>query len=77
MTIRKIIPFITALIATFIFYLIMDSLKIREDFKYKILIESNIYRTNSFKKDSNGCIEFFNYNKKIIVCGNYSIIENK
>lgn len=58
---------------------------IQKSYKYTIQTESGNYRTNSYEKVDDTCIEFRNQcgcggkskGSKIRVCGNYSVISNR
>lgn len=59
--------------------------KAETKYKYTIQTENGVYRTNSYKKVDDTCIEFSNQcgcggkgkGSKIRVCGNYSVIANR
>jgi|688.fasta_scaffold2058616_1 hypothetical protein len=59
--------------------------EVKTKYKYTIRTDHEQYRTNSYEKVDNNCIEFKSQcgcggtgkGSKIRVCGNYSVISNK
>lgn len=57
---------------------------VQKSYKYTIITENGLYRTNSFEKIDGGCVEFRNQcgcggkskGTKVRVCGNYSVETN-
>lgn len=45
-------------------------------YKYRIRQGDVIYYTDEITKTEDGCVHFNGKNKKITICGNYSLIEN-
>lgn len=76
---RYLLPLLTATAFCFLIYASLTWVEqVETEFKYKITTEHMVFRTNSYTKSKDGCIQFLQGGKILTTaCGNYTIEQTK
>lgn len=76
---RYALTFLVAAAFSLLFYVGMEwAQKADTKYKYKIRTENQVFRTNSFTKSTEGCIQFLDRGElPTTACGNYTIEQTR